>query len=141
MENCVFCKIVRRVAEVSIVQEDDTCLAFLDLFPVHSGHTLVVPRDHVADLSSCPKDLACHLFGMATELAPVITEVSGADGFNVWTANGTAAGQEVLHLHLHILPRFKGDAFGLRFPKGYPAEAGRAELEAMAEKIRSKVRK
>jgi histidine triad (HIT) family protein len=108
------------------VYEDDDLVAFLDLFPVHPGHTLVVPRGHVADLCSCP-------------LPPAIVDATGAQGFNVWTANGAAAGQEIFHLHLHVLPRFDDDAFGLRFPKSYPKEASRLELDAMAERIKLKL--
>ncbi len=141
MEDCVFCRIVEGVAPASVVYEDDTAVAFLDLFPVHSGHTLVVPRVHADDLSDCPRGVASHLFAVCADLAPAVVDASGAKGFNIWTANGRVAGQEVLHLHLHILPRFKGDSFGLRFPKGYPAEAQRDELEAIAERIRLKVRK
>ena len=103
---------------------------------MHPGHALVVPRRHVVDLTDCPPDLAGRLFAVSAALAPAVVAASGADGFNVWTANGRAAGQEVFHLHLHILPRHTRDAFGLRFPKGYPSEASRAELDAMAEKIR-----
>jgi len=105
---------------------------------VHPGHTLVVPRQHLTDLSTCPGELAGRLFAVSAALAPAVVAASGADGFNVWTANGRAAGQEVFHLHLHILPRFTRDAFGLRFPKGYPTEASRAELDAMAAKVRAR---
>jgi histidine triad (HIT) family protein len=66
-------------------------------------------------------------------------DATGAQGFNVWTANGAAAGQEIFHLHLHVLPRFDDDAFGLRFPKSYPKEASRLELDAMAERIKLKL--
>ena len=139
MTDCVFCRIVAGTAPRSVVYEDDDVVAFLDRFPVHPGHTLVVPRGHVPDLCSCPLTVAAQLFRTSARLAPAIVEATRAQGFNVWTANGRAAGQEIFHLHLHILPRFEEDAFGLRFPKSYPTEAGRAELDAMAETIRAKL--
>jgi diadenosine tetraphosphate (Ap4A) HIT family hydrolase len=104
---------------------------------VHPGHTLVVPKRHVSDLISCPPDLAGRLLTVSAELAPAIVGATGAAGFNVWTANGRVAGQEVFHLHLHLLPRHENDAFGLRFPRGYPREAPRQELDALAAKVRA----
>lgn len=138
MTDCLFCDIVAGRAPASMVYEDDALVAFMDLFPVHRGHLLVVPRLHVADLLGCPADIAGRLFALSARLAPAVIAATGADGFNVWTANGVAAGQEIFHLHLHLLPRFVGDAFGLRFPKDYPQEAARAELDAIAEQIRSR---
>ena len=93
------------------------------------------------DLASCPPELAGQLFACCARIAPAVAAATEATGFNIWTANGKGAGQEVLHLHLHILPRFEGDDFGLRFPKGYPIAAPRADLEEMAAKIRRKVRR
>jgi len=133
---CVFCEIVAGTARASAVYEDERAMAFLDLSPVHEGHLLVVPRDHIVDLATCPPDLAGYLFSLAGRLGPVVMRAVSGDGFNVWTANGPAAGQEVFHLHLHLLPRFTGDRFGLRFPKNYPQEATRAELERVASRIR-----
>ena len=137
MSDCVFCAVIGGEVPASVVYEDNVAVAFLDLFPVHPGHTLVVPRIHVTDLQDCPPDVAAHLFGVSATLASAVVQASDAAGFNVWTANGKVAGQEVFHLHLHILPRYENDTFGLRFPRGYPVEASREELEAMAAKIRS----
>ncbi len=139
MSSCVFCQIVGGTAPASLVYDDEEIVAFLDLFPVHPGHTLVVPRVHVEDLRTCPLPVAGRLFRVSAQLAPAIVKATGAAGFNVWTANGKAAGQEIFHLHLHVLPRFEDDSFGLRFPKSYPREAARHELEVLAERIRSQV--
>lgn len=123
-------------APASLVYGDDEVVAFLDLYPVHPGHTLVVPKRHVPDLASCPPELAGKLMEVSAKLAPAVVKATSAQGFNVWTANGRAAGQEIFHLHLHILPRHEGDSFGLRFPKGYPREASRRDLDLMAARIR-----
>ena len=122
MSDCVFCAIVARRAPASFVYEDEHVAAFMDLFPVHPGHLLVIPKRHVVDLTDCPAELAARLFRESARLAPAVVEAARADGFNVWTANGSAAGQEVFHLHLHVLPRYREDTFGLRFPKSYPTE-------------------
>ena len=136
---CVFCSCVDGESAASFIYQDDIAVAFMDLFPVHAGHTLIVPRLHVEDLLTCPKEVAGHLFQLSRQLAPAVVKASKADGFNVWTANGRAAGQEVFHLHLHLLPRFECDEFGLRFPKDYPQRASRAALDTMAQTIRSMV--
>ncbi len=135
---CVFCRILRHELPAAFVYEDGDIAAFLDLYPVNRGHTLVVPKTHATDLVACPDELAARLFGVSARLAPAVVAAVGAEGFNVWTANGRVAGQTVFHLHLHILPRFRTDTFGLRFPKNYPQEADRADLEAMAAAIRAR---
>lgn len=135
--DCVFCRIVAGAEPASLVYEDDRAIAFLDLHPVHPGHTLVVPRQHLTDLRECESDLAAHLFVISARLAPVVTQTRDADGFNIWTAAGRAAGQTVFHLHLHVLPRFFGDVFGPRSPDHKPPEALRSDLNEVAARIRS----
>lgn len=133
---CVFCDIVAGTGPATPVYDDADCMAILDLFPIHEGHTLVIPRAHVVDLSVCPPELAGHLFAVAGRVGPKLVAATGADGFNVWTANGRAAGQEVMHLHLHVLPRFADDTFGLRFPQSYPTRAEREALDRFADRLR-----
>jgi histidine triad (HIT) family protein len=138
MTDCVFCRILAGELPAAFVYQDADVVGFLDLFPVHDGHTLIVPRRHATDLLSCPSDLAGRLFAASARVAAAVVRATGADGFNIWTANGDAAGQTVFHLHLHIMPRFAGDRFGLRYPIDR-REAGREALESMAAAIRSKV--
>jgi len=135
--DCVFCRIVAGDLPATLVYQDDAVVGFLDLFPVVPGHTLMVPRRHATDLLDCPNDLAGRLFAASARVAAAVLAATGADGFNVWSANGPAAGQTVFHLHLHVLPRFAADQFGLRFPIER-REASRGELEAMASRIRLK---
>jgi histidine triad (HIT) family protein len=139
MADCIFCAILAGRAPRSVVYEDEDVVVFMDLFPVHPGHALIVPRRHIEDLESCPGELAGRLFELSGKIAPAVVRATDAAGFNVWTANGKAAGQEVFHLHLHVLPRYDDDTFGLRFPKGYPQEAERTALDAMADRIRSRL--
>jgi len=135
--DCVFCQVIAGTLPASVVYEDDRAIAFLDIFPVHAGHTLIVPRDHSADLRDCAPDLAAHLFAIGHRLAPAIVAATAADGFNIWTAAGLAAGQTVFHLHLHVLPRFAGDGFGPRLPKIPLRESPRIALDEMAARIRA----
>jgi histidine triad (HIT) family protein len=134
---CVFCRIVAGEEPCTCVYEDDLTVAFLDLHPVHPGHTLVVPRRHLTDLRECDGALAAHLFAVSARLAPGITRAMDADGFNIWTAAGRAAGQTVFHLHLHVLPRFQGDVFGPRLPKEGVVQVPRSDLERVAARIRA----
>jgi histidine triad (HIT) family protein len=133
----VFCRIVAGQLPATFVYQDDDVVGFLDLFPVVSGHTLIVPRRHTTNLLDCPGELAGRLFAVSARVAAAVLKATGADGFNVWSANGRAAGQTVFHLHLHVLPRFAADQFGLRFPIER-REASRVELEAVAARIRLK---
>ena len=121
------------------MHEDEAAVAFLDLFPINPGHTLLVPKTHCEDLLQCPSELVGRLFRLSATIAPAIVASTSAAGFNVWTANGKAAGQEVFHFHLHILPRFEDDDFGLRFPKGYPRRATREELDPLARRVRGEL--
>ncbi|HEX9631437.1 MAG TPA: HIT family protein [Gemmatimonadales bacterium] len=132
---CVFCRIVTGQEPASRVYEDDLAVAFLDLYPVHAGHTLVVPRRHLSDLRECDGALAAHLFAVSARLAPGVTRAMGADGFNIWTAAGRAAGQTVFHLHLHVLPRFHRDGFGPRLAMDGAVAAARSELDRVAARI------
>ncbi|MCL1838183.1 MAG: HIT family protein [Propionibacteriaceae bacterium] len=102
---CLFCRIVAGEIPAKQVYADDVALAFLDINPWHRGHTLVIPRRHVTDVVSDQAALA--------EIAPAIQATAelligrlGADGINLLSNNGAAAGQEVFHLHVHLIPRF-----------------------------------
>ncbi len=103
--DCLFCRIVAGEIGSRQVYADDVALAFLDINPWHVGHTLVIPRRHLDDLTSDPAGLA--------EIAPAIAATStllmerlGADGLNLLSSVGAVAGQEVFHLHVHLVPRY-----------------------------------
>jgi histidine triad (HIT) family protein len=132
--DCVFCRIVHGEAEASRVYEDDVALAFPDIRPVTPGHTLVIPKAHASYLADLDEQSGAHLFSVGMRLAAAF-RASGlrCEGVNFFLADGAAAGQEVFHVHLHVLPRFPGDGF--RFPPE-PKIADRSHLDAMAEQIR-----
>ena len=133
-EHCVFCEIALGRAEASIVYDDDQILAFMDLRPITTGHLLVVPRKHAESLADLDSDDGAQMFRVAQRLAAAIraSEVR-SDGVNLFLADGEAAGQEVFHVHLHVLPRYPGDGFGLQITS---AEPSRAELDDLAAQLR-----
>ncbi|MFB6153479.1 MAG: HIT family protein [Halodesulfurarchaeum sp.] len=108
-EGCVFCRIVAGEAEARMVYEDDATAAFLDVNPLARGHTLVVPTDHHETLEDLPAGKAIELMETIHRLVPEIEAAVEADATTVGINNGTAAGQEIDHVHAHIIPRFRGD--------------------------------
>lgn len=133
MDNGIFCDIVEGSSPASIVFQDDTCIVFMDRFPRNSGHMLVIPKEHSASLSELKPDIGAHLFKVAQQMAKAV-RISGVrcEGVNLWLADGGVAGQDVFHVHLHVLPRFDGDGFGI---KGDTSEPDREELDAIAQDI------
>ena len=134
-EHCVFCRIIAGEETVSIVHEDDLSLAFMDIQPASAGHVLVVSREHHPDLFDVPADVASHCLRVAQELAPGIRTATGAAAVNLFSANGKAGGQDVLHFHLHLIPVREGEAFDLQLPKQDAPVPSRSELNVMATRI------
>ncbi|MFR9753474.1 HIT family protein [Nocardia sp. 004] len=118
MNDCVFCRIAAGEAPATKVYEDDTLCAFLDIRPITRGHTLVIPKQHAAELEDLDAELGARIFRTGHRLALAIRRSSLAtDGANLVLNDGTAAFQTVPHVHLHVVPRKHGDI--LRFAKGF----------------------
>ncbi|MEO8539947.1 MAG: HIT family protein [bacterium] len=138
MDDCVFCRILRADTEASIVYEDEISAAFMDIQPVNPGHLLVVPREHFTDFAHTPAPLAAHLMTVAQRLALAVRVAAPrCEGVNLLVADGEAAGQEVFHLHLHVIPRFAGDGFGFRFNRAYYKLPTRDDLDEVAGGVRA----
>lgn len=137
MVDCVFCRIVQGEAPASIVYADGEVTAFMDTQPVNPGHVLVVPNLHASSLSELAEHTGARLFVVAQRIAAALRQ-SGlrCEGVNLFLADGEAAFQDVFHVHLHVLPRYIGDGFGLRFGPRYGQRPSRAGLEDAAHKIR-----
>ncbi len=135
--NCIFCNILSGTAPASFVYRDEVCAAFMDIQPINPGHLLVIPVAHAANLSELEPETGAHLFRVAQRLAAALRS-SGVQcqGVDLFLADGEAAGQEVFHVHLHVIPRFQGDGFGFHFSPTYKQRPSRLELEQAAEKIR-----
>ncbi len=132
---CVFCGIVAGGIEGSFVYQDEHVVAFLDINPVNPGHLMVIPRAHMRLLEDMDEETGAHVFRVAQRLTQSLRE-SGlrCEGINLFLADGEAASQEVPHLHLHVFPRFKGDAF--KIDAGGNTHPSRDELDAAAVAIR-----
>jgi diadenosine tetraphosphate (Ap4A) HIT family hydrolase len=138
MENCIFCKIIAGEAPASKVYEDELCMAFLDIQPITPGHVLVIPKEHAVGLGDLRLEVGGHLFTVAQAIAAAIraSELK-CDGINLHLADGAIAGQDVFHVHLHVVPRFQGDGFGFR--RGSWEKPDRAELDWIAAGIKNQL--
>lgn len=107
-EDCIFCKIARGEIPTKIILESENFIAFPDKNPKTDGHTLIVSKKHFVNMIDLPADLASEIVGMVKNIFE-IRQKQGAEGFNLVMNNFPAAGQVVMHAHLHFLPRKKGD--------------------------------
>lgn len=142
MSDCIFCAIVRGAGEASMVYQDDTCMAFMDLFPMRPGHVLVIPRQHAVFIGELDAATRGHLL----EVGSAVIQAQKAaglpcDGNNVFLNDGPAANQHVPHVHLHVLPRARGDlhkaifSFSTRFLDYFGQAAHRRRLDELAQRI------
>lgn len=133
-DDCVFCRIVAGTAPASVVYRDEAVLAFLDIRPMTPGHLLVVPLRHAAGLADLDPAAGGPLIAAGQRLAAAVRR-SGlrCEGVNFFLADGAAAGQEVFHVHLHVLPRYRGDGLRVRADFGTPS---RADLDRTAAAVR-----
>ena len=130
-KNCPFCKMVKHELNAVIVYEDNDILIIMYLYPATPGHILVLPRQHIENIFSLREDLASRIMVAATKIAKVIKQQLSPDGLNLIQSNDLAAGQTIPHFHLHIVPRYNGDAVSLRFGHGaVPAKIN--DLEKVA---------
>jgi histidine triad (HIT) family protein len=109
MADCIFCSIVDGEIPSYTVHEDDTVMAFLDANPLARGHTLVIPKAHHERVNDLPADLAGDVFAAVHDLTDRVERAVDADATTIAFNNGVAAGQEVPHVHAHIVPRSEAD--------------------------------
>ncbi|RVW06500.1 HIT family protein [Rhodococcus spongiicola] len=137
MSHCVFCAIIAGHAESSVVHDDAHTIAFMDIRPFTRGHLLVVPKTHAANLAELDPADGGRLFQVGQRAAVALRDSAvAAEGINFFLADGVVAGQEVFHVHLHVVPRKAGDGFGLR---GRPASSSRPALDTLAGSIRERL--
>ncbi len=134
---CIFCKIVKKELPYSKVYEDKDFLALMDIKPINKGHVLVIPKKHSELISEMNKTDISKMMVVAEKISSAIRKSRiRCRGINFFLADGRAAGQEVLHVHLHVIPRFLNDGFGFKFPDNYGNKPSKKELERLAEKIK-----
>jgi histidine triad (HIT) family protein len=136
VSECIFCAVAAGRAERSLIYEDETSVAVMDISPVNPGHVLVIPKEHVVGLQDLTEDTASHLMSIAVRVARGLRRSSlRSEGINLFVADGEAAGQDVFHVHMHVLPRFAGDPFRIERASAW-TEASREELDRVATQIR-----
>ena len=139
MAECIFCQIIEGDAPASIVYQDELAMVILDLFPVREGHALVIPRQHATYVEELDDGVARHIFSLArrTILAQKAAGLE-PDGHNLIINDGPAANQHVPHVHLHVVPRRKGDTlavaatWGTRMMNIFGREKRRQRLDELA---------
>ncbi|MDH3512050.1 MAG: HIT family protein [Gammaproteobacteria bacterium] len=132
-ETNIFAKILRGEASAFSVYETDDCLAFLDVMPQSDGHTLVLPKAAAEDLFDLEEDMAATLIKTVQHVARGVREAFNPDGIRLMQLNGAAAGQTVLHFHMHVIPCYAGQAPAKHARGMAPPEI----LEEHAEKLRN----
>ena len=137
MANCIFCKIVAGEIPAAKVYEDELVTAFLDLGPINKGHVLVIPREHQVSAATIPEATAGRMFRVGARLGIALRRAFGYDAYNLHLADGTAAGQVVMHAHLHVVPRGVEDNF--RWNWRQLSYADDTERQEYAEKIAAKL--
>ena len=131
---CVFCAIISGQAPVAKVYEDNTFLAFMDKYPITSGHTLVLPKHHYGDLFQMSDVEVGQMYRVVHTIASAVYNATGAQGLNTGQNNGKAANQIVPHVHVHIIPRYEKDSRDGKWPSR--KVTGYKELEELANKIK-----
>ncbi|RWR14587.1 HIT family protein [Siminovitchia fortis] len=135
MSNCIFCKIVNGELPSAKVFENEDILAFLDISQITKGHTLVIPKVHKEDIFEMDEETAAKLFSAVPKIARAIKAEFGAKGMNLLNNNGSFAGQEVFHYHMHLIPRYdENDGFSKRFVS-HQSEYSSEDLQTMAAAI------
>ena len=130
----IFEKIVNREIPATIIYEDEDTLAFMDIGPIIKGHALVIPKTCYDPVTETPDDVLTKLILVCKRIAAAQIKGLGADGVNIIQNNGKSAGQEVPHIHFHVIPRFEGDGHHWNWSaKKYDNPA---EMEKLAAKIR-----
>ncbi len=132
MHDCIFCRIAAGQLPAARVLETPTVLAFLDIAPVNYGHTLVIPKAHYPNLLELPDELWKEMGQVCRRVARSVQLGLKAQGFNINMNNFEAAGQEVFHAHVHVIPRYLGDGLKL-FPQG---SYGPGEMDGTAAQLR-----
>ncbi len=111
--DCVFCKVVKGELPAYKVYEDEKTLAFLDIYPVYKGHTLVVPKVHTENISDISESDLAAVAATSKKVAELLKKKLNCDGINLVQSNGKAASQVIMHFHMHVVPRFVNDGLNL----------------------------
>jgi histidine triad (HIT) family protein len=112
MKECLFCKIAAKEIPASVIYEDEHAMAFLDVKPHSPGHAMVIPKVHAPNILELPDAEITPLFTAVKRVAEMLSRKLKPDGITIGVNQGRASGQEVDHLHVHLMPRWHGDGGG-----------------------------
>ena len=138
-QNCIFCDIVQGRQEAIIIFENSSYISIMDKFPINRGHLLVLPKQHYPYITDMKRNDVSKLFEIVSILTNVIWNVVHADGVNIGQSNGKAASQDIFHVHVHVIPRFKNDTGDNFWPsrKNFTTD----ELTDISIKIKNQLKK
>ncbi len=137
MPECIFCKIVRGTLQSTKLYEDEHMIAFLDSRPITRGHTLIIPKKHCELLVELEDNLVGEMLITAKKIGKALKKSKlNCRGINYVLADGAEAGQNIFHVYMHVIPRYRGDGFGLRMPQRDDEGEDEKTLERTALKIR-----
>ena len=111
-KKCIFCEIVNGNISARIITQNDCSIAFLDAFPLSKGHTLLIPKKHYSKVQDMDQIHSSSLFNLLRNVTAAVEEVAGTKASTIAIHNGVEAGQEILHVHIHIIPRTHNDGAG-----------------------------
>ncbi len=135
MMNCIFCKIALKEIPAKILVETESCIGFLDAFPLAKGHALVIPKNHYEKLQDLPTDVNTEMFSTIHSLISKIDTLTGAT--LVAIHNGRESGQEIPHVHVHLIPRSSDDSAGaVHSMFSQKPELSESEIDELYSKLR-----
>ena len=133
--DCIFCKIVSKEIPTKILVETESCIGFLDAFPLARGHALVIPKNHYEKLQDLPTDINTEVFSMVHSLISRVDSLTGATLMAVH--NGKDSGQEIPHVHVHLIPRSSEDsAAAVHSMFSQKLELSESEIDELCSKLR-----
>jgi len=133
--NCIFCRIVSKEIPTKILIETESCIGFLDAFPLAKGHAIVIPKKHYEKLQDLPTDINTGVFSAVHSLISKVDSLTGAT--LVAVHNGKDSGQEIPHVHVHLIPRNKDDSAGaVHSMFSQKPELSESEIDELCSKLR-----
>lgn len=136
MDNCIFCKIANGEIPSATLYEDEDFRVILDLGPATKGHALILPKQHFANLFELSDEISEKVLKVARKVGGALVEGLGAEGMNLIQNNGEVAGQTVMHVHFHLIPRYKE---GPQVPLWKPGQLTDEDAKSIVEKVKSKM--
>ncbi len=133
-DDCIFCKIANGIIPSETVYEDEDFRVILDLNPASEGHALIIPKEHYADICELDEKIAAKVLPLGAKIGSAMKKGLGCAGFNLVQNNGEAAGQTVMHFHVHVIPRYEGGPKMVAWEQGSQTDEERART---AEAIRA----